>query len=644
MQLTGESLIPRTRKKTPPSPHELALKAGIPGRFKFVDGQGNVIWQAQEGMQQKLFELSGNRPSRATEILLGGLRGPGKTDALIAWMAEPTQNADYRGIILRFSAEALKETIDRAWQVYKLMGARMKNRPVEFHFPSGAIVYTGHLRDERSFEDYKGHEYHRIGIEEATQIAKKELYLKLLGSNRSTVPGIVAQVCSTTNPDGPGNDWLKRRFVKVYPMRGNMLPWGERFEDPITKRIRVYIPGSITENKVLLDNDPTYYDRLRDNSPQLVKAWVEGDWDAPASQFYPEFRANGPVILGDGIKEPPEANHVVPAHPIAPWLHRWISLDYGWAHHAAAYWYANSTDSRIHVYREHVVRKLSADLMGAEIAKRTTGELERYPSGTISLYLSHECFGKQGLPHSRAEQIQVGLGPESAFILDWTDEERELRKNNPDLALQKLMQRRKQQTDYLRIVIRRCNPAREDGASYVRTLLRWKQIKQPAKPDMEYASSLMQQPDGYLKVQAYIDLFEKQKDEILPKVQIHGQNPGWDHTDNKGCQILIETIPKLMMDPDKPETVMKFDSDDDTVGDDPWDSFRFGCMAYRDHESKVPFEEWMKAELARHVAPGETDMNLKVQAAMRATAKYEKKQKRPSTIPTMPRDAMAARY
>ena len=317
------------------------------------------------------------------------------TDALIAWMAEPTQNADYRGIVLRFSGEALKEWIDRSWQIYKLMGARMKNRPVEFHFPSGAIVYTGHLRDERSFEDYKGHEYHRIGIEEATQIAKKELYLKLLGSNRSTVPGIVAQVCSTTNPDGPGNDWLKRRFVKVYPMRGNMLPWGERFEDPITKRIRVYIPGSITENKVLLDNDPTYYDRLRDNSPQLVKAWVEGDWDAPASQFYPEFRANGPVILGDGIKEPPEANHVVPAHPIAPWLHRWISLDYGWAHHAAAYWYANSTDSRIHVYREHVVRKLSADLMGAEIAKRTTGELERYPSGTISLYLSHECFGSR---------------------------------------------------------------------------------------------------------------------------------------------------------------------------------------------------------------------------------------------------------
>ena len=621
-------------------------ESGEPDRWKMISpSTGEVVWQAHAGMQNHLFACSNHLG--ADEILLGGLRGPGKTAALIAWMAEPVHIAEYVGIFLRFSQTDLEETIDKATKIYRQMGGRQRGRPVYWEFDSGAKIYTGHLKDAKSYESYRGHEYHRIGIEEATQIESKDSYALLFGSNRSTVPGLHPKICLTSNPDGPGNGWIKKHFINVYGKNGKIQP-NQPFKDELTGRIRVFIPGKKDENKTLLKIDPDYYKRLMILKPHLQKAWIEGDWDAPASQFFPEFRPNGPVLDETGTLEPEEANHVIPAQPIPPWCHRWMAMDWGYNHHSSIQWYARAQDRRMHVYREFVVRGMGADQIGTEIAKRSAVELEAMPDQHMNLFLSHEAFSSTDSHNTIAEQIEYGikaiLGPESAFVLTTNKDEKELQKLDKEAAFNQMMSRYRDIKGKLYITIRRCNADQMNGWSYMRSLLRWKELRTIIKPDMSYAQELAEQADGYLKVQAYMQMYEDQAPEVNPGLLIHGPNPGWGHADGKGCPILIETIPKACADLRKnQEKVAKWEGDDETVGDDPLDNVRFGCMAYRDIEAKVPFHEWMQREVEKHISPDEPDINLKIQAHMRARQKYDSQNKEFEIYGSLPREAMALR-
>ena len=613
----------------------LAKEVGEPGRFKYIDPkERKLIWQAQEGMQNELFMLSGLAEQPADEILLGGLRGPGKTDALIAWMAEPIGFAKYNGLILRFSQTALDETIVRCDEIYRQMGGRKCGRPPYWEFPGGARIYTGHLKGDKDYENYRGHEYQRIGIEEATQIGKKSLYAMLFGSNRSTIPGLKPKILLTSNPDGPGNEWIKRHFVNVWA-KGKKIPPKQRFIDPVTDRIRVFIPGRRDENKILLKNDPGYYKRLRILAPHLQKAWIEGDWDAPASQFFPEFRPHGPMLNERGEIEPEEARHVIPAMEIPPWCHRWISMDWGYAHHSAVYWGARGPDKRVHVYQEFVVRKMGSDMVGAEIAKRSVNDLEASPDGHMTIYLSHEAFSARDSSHSFAEQIGLGiqsiLGPESAFVLTLSRDEKEFEKKDPERALRLMLQRKEELSGRLRITIRRCNPDRKAGWSFIRNMLRWQTMHEMVKPNLDYARELAAGADGYLKANAYMDMFKGQKPEVLPGVLIHDC-----------CPILIQAIPKACANPNKPEDVLEWESDDNSIGDDPLDSFRFLLMAFRDHEDKVPFDVWVQQEVDKHL-PITSDINLRIQASNRARQKYERINPGTENIRILPRESMMLR-
>jgi hypothetical protein len=266
----------------------------------------------------------------------------------------------------------------------------------------------------------------------------------------------------------------------------------------------------------------------------------------------------------------------------------------------------------------------------------------------MNLFLSHEAFNTLDSNHTVAEQIEYGikaiLGPESAFVLTTDKEEKELQKRDKEAAFKRMMERYQDIQGKLSITIRRCNPDRKNGWSYMRTLLRWMQLLQIIEPDMAYANELANQTDGYLKVQAYLKMYEDQAPEVVPGLLIHGRNPGWNHPDSAGCPILIETIPKACAGIDKDqEDVAKWVGDEETVGDDPLDNLRFGCMAYRDIESKIPFHEWMQREVEKHISPDEPDINLKIQAHMRARMKYESRNKGLEIHGSLPREAMALR-
>lgn len=239
-----------------------------------------VIWKAHAGPQSYVLKKI------ESEIFYGGARGGGKTDAGIVWIAEPVLNSKYRGLVIRRNSDDLTDWIDRAKQIYRYLGGEYINR--EFRFPSGAVIRTGHLADENAYERYQGHEYQRILIEELTHIPTLELYLKLIASNRSTVPELKPQVFCTSNPGGPGHRWVKQRFIdpmkmkKLYYVREDGITRAyvvsERFTDA-EGNTRVFVKALVDDNPTILKYDKRYVSFLDSLPEDLRKMWREGEWE-----------------------------------------------------------------------------------------------------------------------------------------------------------------------------------------------------------------------------------------------------------------------------------------------------------------------------------------------------------------------------
>lgn len=233
------------------------------------------------------------------EILYGGARGGGKTDAGIIWLTYDVDNPDLRALILRRNANDLKDWADRATQMYTRLGAERVGYPPEFRWPSGAIFRSGHLKDENAYTKYQGHEYQRGVIEELTQIPTEKAYISLMASFRSTVPNLKPQIFMTTNPGGLGHAWVKERFIDV-------APWGTPYwyeykmpDGSILKRSRIFIPATLDDNPTLMTADPNYIvtlEQLKEVDEERYKAWRYGNWDVFTGQVFTEFKRDTHVI------------------------------------------------------------------------------------------------------------------------------------------------------------------------------------------------------------------------------------------------------------------------------------------------------------------------------------------------------------
>lgn len=239
----------------------------------------NTIWKPHPRQEEALKRIE-------FEILYGGARGGGKTDAGLVWLTDHINNPRYRALVIRKNADDLSDWVDRATRMYSLLGAKVAYRPAEITFPSGATIKTGHLKDDQAYTKYQGHEYQCILIEELTQVPDEKRYLQLLASCRSTVQGIKPQVFCTTNPGGVGHGWVKARFIDPVPPE-------RAYRDPTSNRSRIYIPARIDDNPTLLTADPDYInflESLKNTDTELWKAWRLGDWNTFAGQYFKEFR------------------------------------------------------------------------------------------------------------------------------------------------------------------------------------------------------------------------------------------------------------------------------------------------------------------------------------------------------------------
>lgn len=223
----------------------------------------------------------------ADEILYGGARGGGKSwGVMFDWLSHEQRYGKHsKGILFRKTYKDLEDFIIESYNVFPLFGGRWIKSSSTWEFESGAILRFRHLDSDKDAGNYIGHQYNWVCFEEAGLWANPNP-LDLIKSSLRSPHGVPIRAIYTTNPGGPGHNWLKKRFVDPSPpMR--------IFQADINgiKVSRVFIPSTFDDNPALKDNDPTYMDRIvASGIPDwLIKAWRDGDWDITAGGMFDDL-------------------------------------------------------------------------------------------------------------------------------------------------------------------------------------------------------------------------------------------------------------------------------------------------------------------------------------------------------------------
>lgn len=250
-------------------------------------------------------------------VVFGGARGGGKTHGSLGdfWIHAEDYGVHARGLMVRKTREDLKDTI-AAGQTMFGAAAKWKEKGGYFQFLNGARLTCAYLETDKDAEHYQGWSLTRVYPEELTQYSTPGPIYKLLATLRSA-HGVPCQMKATCNPGGPGHHWVKSWAIDL----GAFNP----YTDPDNGLTRIFIPSKLSDNPKLLENDPGYVNKLKAaGSEQLVRAWLEGDWNVIEGSFFPEFST---------------AKHVIPSFIVpADWT-RFRSLDWGSAKPFSVGWW-----------------------------------------------------------------------------------------------------------------------------------------------------------------------------------------------------------------------------------------------------------------------------------------------------------------
>ena len=131
----------------------------------------------------------------------------------------------------------------------------------------------------------------RIGFDELGAWPDDRAYKQLIACLRSAQPVEAVRIRATANPGGSGHWWIRSRFIDPAPK--GYVP----ITDIDTNMTRVFVPSRVQDNRILMVRDPGYVDRLKGvGSPELVRAWLEGDWNLVVGAYFPEFSINKHVV------------------------------------------------------------------------------------------------------------------------------------------------------------------------------------------------------------------------------------------------------------------------------------------------------------------------------------------------------------
>lgn len=361
-----------------------------------AQSQTKVAWAPQTGPQAWFVSP---QCEYVFDVLLGGARGGGKTDACLGEFALHAQRygKHARGVFMRREMPQADSLIDRSHQIYAPMGWSFHKMERQWTSPDGSILRFRPLEDDRDAEKYQGQQFSRVYLEELTNWATPKAPDKMKATLRSAA-GVKVGFRATANPGGPGHSWVKARYIDPAPTGYKLIT------DESGRQGRYFIPARVTDNTALLANDPEYVERLKlTGSKELVRAWLEGDWAVIEGAFFDNFSS---------------ARHIVRPFEVPKHWVRFRAMDWGSAAPFCVGWYAVASDDHaigdgrtlprggLAMYREwygasgpNVGLKLTAETVAAGIHEREA--LDRIDYGV----LDPAAFAQDGGP-SIAERLR----------------------------------------------------------------------------------------------------------------------------------------------------------------------------------------------------------------------------------------------
>lgn len=287
--------------------------------------------------------------SQATELLWGGAAGGGKSHleriAALVWCSEIPGLQYY--LFRREYSDLIKSYVEGPTGFLALiaqLGKRVQLVGKELRFENGSKIYLCHAQHEKDVFAYNSVEFHVLNIAEAGEFtpfmirylrsrmrAPLDFLRKLpdkytVGKGTQNERFLFPRAIYTTNPVGPGKEYLKNAFVD-----GKIE--GEIYKAPPEDGglYRQFIPAKLSDNPSL--SFAEYSQKLEGiGSEAYVKALLDGNWSATLGAFFTEWDYE---------------RHVIPTFkPPAHWF-RWRSFDWGSSAPFSVLWWCISDGSQI---------------------------------------------------------------------------------------------------------------------------------------------------------------------------------------------------------------------------------------------------------------------------------------------------------
>ena len=360
------------------------------------DIEREVVFSPNPGPQTEFLAA----PER--EVLYGGAAGGGKSYGLLADPMRYFGSPSFNGLILRRTNDELRELVWKSQELYPKAypGAKWQEKKSQWVFPSGARLWMTYLEREEDVLRYQGQAFSYIGFDELTQHATPFAWNYMRSRLRTTDSDLPIFMRATTNPGGPGHQWVKQMFIDPSPPNtafaatdletGDVLRYPENHEKAGKPLFyRRFIPATLVDNPYLYQ-EGSYEANLLSLPEMQRRQLLEGDWAIADGAAFPEFR---------------QSIHVTEPFEIPSDWRKFRSCDFGYSSYSAVHWFAiDPAYETLIVYRELYVSKHT----GKDLARRVL-ELEEGESIFYGV-LDSSCWHNRGQigPSIAEEMITMG--------------------------------------------------------------------------------------------------------------------------------------------------------------------------------------------------------------------------------------------
>lgn len=360
-----------------------------------------ILFQPDPGPQTQFMQWDGRY------ALVGGAAFGGKSE-LMRW--DPWKQIEVetervrrgeiksstgRAIFFRRTMPELREVMDRCRADFKLIdpGAEWHEQTKTWTMSCGYKYMFGQMEEEKDWTKYQGFQFTWVGFDELTSFTEEQ-YDKLDVWLRSKDPVLKTMLSmrASTNPIGPGLEWVRARFVEIAPpgtpvtvrVKVTINEDGQKAKKTVERR-QIFIPMRVSDNSHV--DEAEFAATLSTKSSATRRALLEGDWYVIQGSCFGELWEND--------------IHVCKPFKIPQGWTKFRSGDYGysWPGLSSIQWWAVDTDGNFTCYRSLTIGGLNAAELGIKIREIEidAGEWDiRADCSKLSGPLDSSCFSVDG--------------------------------------------------------------------------------------------------------------------------------------------------------------------------------------------------------------------------------------------------------